>query len=231
VDRGVGLFMASPMSSMMLMVCMFGWSVANGDVGVTGSCLVALLQLRPMTVPWLSEWMHLLCFMMSRSCIYAGISIVVWQGIMVLFGGRNNRFLVHVCMCMLHSSLTSSTYCLYVYIASAEDSTWYLLLGVPYFWRRLSSWIARGMVVGMLQRIRSSAQMLSLLCLSEVLVSVRMPITTSCNISLSIRCTSIFFVRRKFCMSWSLLLIVQKEVSDESSMVVLSTMSASFPLL
>jgi hypothetical protein len=129
----LGFFMASPMSSMMLMVWMFGWSAANGDVRMTGSCLVALLQLRPMTVPWLSEWMHLLCFMMSRSCISAGISIVGWQGIMVLFGGRKSRFLVHVCMCMLHISLTSSTYYLSVYIARAEDSTWYLLLGCRIF--------------------------------------------------------------------------------------------------
>jgi hypothetical protein len=41
----------------------------------------------------------------------------------VLLGGRTSLFLVHVWMCMLQSSLMSSTLRLSVYMARAYDST------------------------------------------------------------------------------------------------------------
>jgi hypothetical protein len=72
---------------MMLIVLMSGCSAAKLDVVMMGSCVVALFQLSPVTVFCWSEWIHLLCLTMRRSCISAGISSVGWQGIMMLLGG------------------------------------------------------------------------------------------------------------------------------------------------
>jgi hypothetical protein len=60
----------------MLTVCSSGYAAAKRDIGVMISCLTALLQLRPVMAPCVSEWRHLLCLMMRRSCIFARISNV-----------------------------------------------------------------------------------------------------------------------------------------------------------
>jgi hypothetical protein len=117
VREWIGLlvfFISSPISSMMLIVFMSGCLVAKLDVLMMGSCMVALLQLSPATVVCWSELIHLLCLTIRCSCISAGISIVGWQGIMMLLGGRNSMLAVPSCRCMLQSSLTSSMLCLSV---------------------------------------------------------------------------------------------------------------------